>query len=69
MEIIGGTTNRIRKINVDFKIENSDKLIGLRNQIIHCYDNISDENIWSIVINHIPKLKLEIENKIHNSTL
>ena len=28
-----------------------------------------DENIWRIIINHIPKLKLEIENKIHNSTL
>ena len=69
LEIIGETTNRIRKLNVDFKIENSDRIIGLRNQIIHAYDNISDENIWSIVIKHIPKLKTEIENKIHNSTL
>ena len=69
LEIIGEATNRIRKLNVDFKIENSDRIIGLRNQIIHAYDNISDENIWSIVINNIPQLKTEIENKIHNSTL
>ncbi|MEY4572055.1 MAG: hypothetical protein RLZ10_1281, partial [Bacteroidota bacterium] len=35
-------------------------IIGLRNQVIHSYDNISDENIWSILITHLPQLKLEI---------
>ena len=69
LEIIGEATNRILKLESNFEIENSKRIIGLRNQIIHAYDNISDENIWSIVINHIPKLKIEIENKIHNSTL
>jgi uncharacterized protein with HEPN domain len=34
--------------------------VGTRNRIIHGYDVISDELIWSIVINHLPKLKLEI---------
>ena len=69
LEIIGEATNRILKLDSNVEIENSKRIIGLRNQIIHAYDNISDENIWSIVINHIPKLKIEIENKIHNSTL
>ena len=69
LEIIGEATNRILKLDSSVEIENSKRIIGLRNQIIHAYDNISDENIWSIVINHIPKLKIEIENKIHNSTL
>ena len=39
-------------------------IIGLRNQVIHSYDSISDENIWSVLINHLPKLKIEIENLI-----
>ncbi|MFN7239586.1 MAG: HepT-like ribonuclease domain-containing protein [Chitinophagales bacterium] len=39
-------------------------MIGLRNQVIHAYDNVSDENIWSILINHLPKLKIEIESLI-----
>ena len=69
LEIIGEATNRICKLNPDFKIDNSSRIISLRNHIIHSYDSISDENIWSIVINHIPRLKIEIENKIHNSTL
>jgi len=33
----------------------------LRNLVIHSYDSISDENIWSIVINNLPALKIEIQ--------
>ncbi len=69
LEIIGEAVNRILKMDVNFEIANAKKIIGLRNQIIHAYDNISDENIWSIIINHIPSLKIEIENKINNTTL
>jgi uncharacterized protein with HEPN domain len=69
LEIIGEATNRILKGNPDFEIKNAKRIIGLRNQIIHSYDNISDENIWSIVINHIPNLKNEVETKINNSAL
>ena len=69
LEIIGEAMNRILKENQHFEISNSKRIIGLRNQIVHSYDNVSDENIWSIIINHIPKLKIEIENKINNSTL
>jgi len=43
-------------------IENAKKIVGLRNHIIHSYDNISEETVWAIVINHIPKLKKEIDS-------
>lgn len=43
-----------------FKIENAQKIIGARNRIAHGYDKISDDLLWSIVINHLPKLKSEI---------
>jgi uncharacterized protein with HEPN domain len=42
-------------------LENSQKIIGTRNRIIHGYDKISDDLIWSIVINNLPKLKEEVE--------
>lgn len=63
LEIIGEAINRIIKKDSAFenKITNSKSIIGLRNQVIHAYDSISDENIWSILINHLPKLKAEIE--------
>ncbi|MBA4410422.1 MAG: antitoxin [Odoribacter sp.] len=60
LEIIGEAANRIFKKEKSFKLENSEKIIGTRNRIIHGYDKISDDLIWSIVINHIPKLKEEI---------
>lgn len=68
-EIIGEAINRIITRDTSYieKITNAKSIIGLRNQVIHAYDSISDENIWSILINHLPKLKTEIENLIQNS--
>ena len=66
MEILGEAINRIIKRDASFeeKITNARAIIGLRNQVIHAYDSISDEIIWSILINHLPKLKAEIESLI-----
>jgi uncharacterized protein with HEPN domain len=60
LEIIGEAVNRILKKDKNFKLENAEKIIGTRNRIIHGYDKISDDLIWSIVINHLPKLKEEV---------
>lgn len=60
LEIIGEAVNRILKQEPDFPLENARKIIGLRNQIIHAYDNISDENIWAIIQKHLPALKQDI---------
>jgi len=66
LEIIGEAVNRIIKQDSSFenKITNAKSIIGLRNQVIHAYDSISDENIWSILINHLPKLKSDIDKLI-----
>jgi uncharacterized protein with HEPN domain len=60
IEIIGEAVNRIRKRDKNFQLDNAEKIIGTRNRIIHGYDKISDDLIWSIVINHLPKLKAEV---------
>jgi len=64
LEIIGEALNRILKEDPDFPIENAKRIIGLRNQIIHGYDSISDENIWGILTIHLPKLKSDIASLI-----
>jgi uncharacterized protein with HEPN domain len=58
--------NRLLKENPEFTIENATRIIGLRNQIIHGYDSVSDENIWGIITLHLPKLKSEINSLINN---
>ncbi|MFZ4412331.1 MAG: DUF86 domain-containing protein [Bacteroidales bacterium] len=64
LEIIGEAMNRILREDANFPIENAYRIVGLRNQIIHGYDMVSDENVWAILINHLPKLKLEVEKLI-----
>jgi len=62
LEIIGEAMNRIVTKDPDYlnKISEARNIVGLRNQIIHAYNSISDENIWSILISHLPKLKEEV---------
>ncbi|UXP32324.1 DUF86 domain-containing protein [Reichenbachiella agarivorans] len=63
LEIIGEAVNRILKSDSTFEtlISDAKAIVSLRNQVIHAYDSISDENIWAIIISHLPKLKVEIE--------
>ena len=62
LEIIGEAVNRILKRDKNFKLENAERIIATRNRIIHGYDKVSDDLIWSIVINHLPKLHIEVSN-------
>ncbi len=64
LEIIGEAVNRIIKEDPKFPIENATRIVGLRNQIIHGYDTVSDENIWAILHNHLPKLRAEVASLI-----
>ena len=61
LEIIEEAACRIFKADPEIPIKHARQIIGTRNRIIHGYDSVSDEMIWSIVINHLPKLKKEIE--------
>lgn len=64
LEIIGEAVNRILKKDKSFSLTNAEKIIATRNRIIHGYDSVSDHMIWSIVINHLPKLKAEVNKLI-----
>ncbi|MES2109777.1 MAG: HepT-like ribonuclease domain-containing protein [Bacteroidota bacterium] len=61
VEIIGEAANRIIKQQPDIAITDIKKIIVTRNRIIHGYDSVSDEIIWSIVTKHLVKLQEEIE--------
>lgn len=63
IEIIGEAVNRILKVKPDFPIENARKIVDTRNRIIHGYDTVSEEIIWSIVVRDLPALKNDV-NKL-----
>ena len=61
LEIIGEATNRILKIDSTIAITDARKIVDLRNWVIHAYDSVDDIIIWGIVVNHIPRLKKQVE--------
>jgi len=64
LEIIGEAVSRILKIDNTFPLNEARNIIGTRNRIIHSYDNISDEVIWTIVSRDLPKLKTQVDKLI-----
>lgn len=65
IEIIGEAVNRIAGVAPDIEISNSRKIIATRNRIIHGYDSVSEEIIWSIIVNNLPELKTEIDKLLN----
>ena len=62
LEIIGEAVNRILDKDDSITLSNARKIVDTRNRIIHGYDTVSDDIIWGIIINHLPKLKKEVED-------
>ena len=60
--IIGEAVNRIKKADPNFEISNARQIIDTRNRVAHAYDAVNNAMIWSIVVNHLPNLKTEVEN-------
>lgn len=64
VEIMGEAINRIKKADPSVIIPNARAIIDTRNRIIHSYDNVQPEFLWSLVLRHIPELKKDIEQII-----
>ena len=61
IEIIGEAMNRILKSESTIAITNARKIVDTRNYVIHGYDSLTVDILWSIVINHLPLLKTEVQ--------
>ncbi|MCL1942340.1 MAG: DUF86 domain-containing protein [Candidatus Azobacteroides sp.] len=61
IEIIGEAMNRILKDDGTISITNARKIVDTRNYIIHGYDSLTVDILWSIVVNHLPLLKTEVQ--------
>lgn len=60
VEIMGEAINQLLKHDPTMVLNNAKAIIGTRNRVIHAYDNVTPEFLWSLVINHIPKLHEDI---------
>ena len=60
--IIGEALNRILKVDPQISISDSRKIVDTRNRIIHGYDTITPDVLWSIIKKSLPTLKGEVED-------
>jgi uncharacterized protein with HEPN domain len=61
---IGEAMNSLLKLNSEIEITNSRRIVDARNKLTHGYDDIEIVQIWNIIVNHLPLLKLEVSNLI-----
>ena len=61
IEIIGEAVSRVLKNDSAVSITNARKIVDTRNYVIHGYDTLTADILWSIVVNHLPLLKNEVE--------
>ena len=66
--IIGEAVNKIIKDNPEIEISNARAIIATRNRVIYDYAAVTDDVMWKIVINDLPKLKAEIETLMAEET-
>ena len=62
IEIIGEAMNRILKTDKNVPISHARQIVDTRNYVIHGYDSLLPDMLWSIVINHLPLLKEEVKD-------
>ena len=58
--IIGEATSKLLKEDDSIAISYARDIIATRNRVIHDYAAVTDDIIWKIVINDLPKLKKEV---------
>lgn len=64
---IGEAVNKLLKASPSIQIFNARKIIDTRNRLTHGYDDIDDLQIWAIIINHLPLLKVEVQKLLESN--
>ncbi|SFG56270.1 HepT-like ribonuclease domain-containing protein [Pedobacter insulae] len=62
---VGEAVNHLLKAVPEITISDARKIVNTRNRLTHGYDEIDDVQIWSIIINYLPKLRKEIETLLN----
>lgn len=63
---IGEAINLLLKKANHITITNSRRIVDTRNRLTHGYDEIEATQIWHIIINHLPLLRIEVTDLIND---
>lgn len=65
-EIIGEAVSKINQIEPTIDFSAKKQIVGMRNRVIHGYDQVDNEIVWGAIIKHLPVLKTEISDLLEN---
>lgn len=57
LAIIGEAMNLLTKLDPELKVQSARAIVGMRNRLIHSYDNVDDKIVWEVV--RVDLLELE----------
>lgn len=66
LQIIGEAIKKALDIDGNLPITNARKMIGLRNIVVHSYDDMEYLFIWNVIQNHIQVLYIEAKEMLEN---
>jgi uncharacterized protein with HEPN domain len=68
-EIIGEALNKAGAVEASLpaQLPEFHRIIGLRNRLIHGYDNVDDEILWDIVQSKLAPLKAQIDGLLREA--
>ena len=62
--IIGEAVNKFELLHPEIRLENSRKIIGFRNRLIHAYDAVDSSMVWAIIKKYLGLLEKEVKQKM-----
>ena len=67
-EIIGEALGRVRNLDKEAleQISEHQRIIGFRNILIHGYDVVDEQIVWTAVQKHLPTLTKEVERMLED---
>ncbi len=67
-EVIGEALNRMVRLDeaIVSELYQYKRIIGFRNVIAHGYDSVDSELVWDAVRNHLPQLKIQVEQLLQD---
>lgn len=57
LAIIGEAMNVLTKQKPELKVPSARAIVGMRNRLIHSYDNVDDKIVWEVVRVDLPELE------------
>jgi uncharacterized protein with HEPN domain len=62
--IMAEAVNKYIKLSESNTLEFAPQIIAFRNRLIHSYDSVDDNIVWTIIKKHLSPLKVEVEKMI-----